>query len=275
MRAKVRQLEFISGSLLFFFSSFNLFLFFYLISSSSSSPILTHDASDVIASSPNISQSSFSISTLTSPQPHSRQSTTSALYTSHPPTTSTMCIVFTCGEHTFRKEIEGYEGVVCRCYNCGNYSGRVIKTHPWFTLCFVVSFFVLAFVLTALAFSSLLSSLRPPFLHFVLAALTFSSLLSSLRSLCRRPLANSTARHPPLDPRLRRCHLPHLQLLAAARAPPGRADDAPQRWPDTDAATRLQTTASRTRTTTRTATTTAATTRAEWGHAVRLTKWER
>ncbi|KAL1896882.1 hypothetical protein Sste5346_004516 [Sporothrix stenoceras] len=48
-----------------------------------------------------------------------------------------MCIVFTCGEHTFRKEVEGYEGVVCRCYNCGNYSGRVIKTHPWFTLCFV------------------------------------------------------------------------------------------------------------------------------------------
>ncbi|KIH94291.1 hypothetical protein SPBR_06256 [Sporothrix brasiliensis 5110] len=48
-----------------------------------------------------------------------------------------MCIVFTCGEHTFRKEIEGYEGVVCRCHNCGNYSGHPIKTHPWFTLCFV------------------------------------------------------------------------------------------------------------------------------------------
>ncbi|CAK7240654.1 MAG: RNA-binding RNA processing protein rpp1 [Sporothrix thermara] len=48
-----------------------------------------------------------------------------------------MCIVFTCGEHTFRKEVEGYGGVVCRCFNCGNYSARVIKTHPWFTLCFV------------------------------------------------------------------------------------------------------------------------------------------
>ncbi|OAA68221.1 ribonuclease p complex subunit [Niveomyces insectorum RCEF 264] len=48
-----------------------------------------------------------------------------------------MCIVFTCGEHTFRKEVEGYEGVVCRCYNCGNYSGHVIKTHPWFTFCFI------------------------------------------------------------------------------------------------------------------------------------------
>ena len=50
-----------------------------------------------------------------------------------------MCIVFTCGEHTFRKEVEGYEGIICRCVNCGNYSGHVIKTHPWFTLCFVVS----------------------------------------------------------------------------------------------------------------------------------------
>ncbi|KAJ9151878.1 hypothetical protein NKR23_g2643 [Pleurostoma richardsiae] len=48
-----------------------------------------------------------------------------------------MCIIFTCGEHTFRKEVEGYEGIVCRCYNCGNYSGRVIKSHPWFTFCFI------------------------------------------------------------------------------------------------------------------------------------------
>jgi hypothetical protein len=49
-----------------------------------------------------------------------------------------MCIVFTCGEHTFRKEVEGYEGLVCRCYNCGNYSGSVIKSNPWFTFCFIV-----------------------------------------------------------------------------------------------------------------------------------------
>ncbi|KAK3934951.1 hypothetical protein QBC46DRAFT_398614 [Diplogelasinospora grovesii] len=48
-----------------------------------------------------------------------------------------MCLIFTCGEHTFRKEVEGYEGIVCRCYNCGNYSGHVIKSHPWFTFCFV------------------------------------------------------------------------------------------------------------------------------------------
>ena len=51
----------------------------------------------------------------------------------------TMCIVFTCGEHTFRKEVEGYNGLVCRCYNCGNYSGSVVKSHPWFTFCFIVS----------------------------------------------------------------------------------------------------------------------------------------
>ncbi|KAK2068207.1 hypothetical protein P8C59_002863 [Phyllachora maydis] len=48
-----------------------------------------------------------------------------------------MCLIFTCGEHTFRKQVEGYENVVCRCYNCGNYSGHVIKNHPWFTFCFV------------------------------------------------------------------------------------------------------------------------------------------
>lgn len=48
-----------------------------------------------------------------------------------------MFFFFTCGEHTFRKEVDGYEGVVCRCYNCGNYSGHVIKQHPWFTLCFI------------------------------------------------------------------------------------------------------------------------------------------
>ncbi len=50
-----------------------------------------------------------------------------------------MCIVFTCGEHTFRREVEGYEGLVCRCYNCGNYSGSVVKSNPWFTFCFIVS----------------------------------------------------------------------------------------------------------------------------------------
>ncbi|KAK0746395.1 hypothetical protein B0T18DRAFT_368746 [Schizothecium vesticola] len=48
-----------------------------------------------------------------------------------------MCLIFTCGEHTFRKEVEGYEGIVCRCYNCGNQSGHVVKQNPWFTFCFI------------------------------------------------------------------------------------------------------------------------------------------
>ncbi|KAK7962208.1 hypothetical protein PG997_009370 [Apiospora hydei] len=48
-----------------------------------------------------------------------------------------MCLIFTCGEHTFRKEVEGYESVTCQCHNCGNWSGHVIKTHPWFTFCFI------------------------------------------------------------------------------------------------------------------------------------------
>ncbi|KAK4158814.1 hypothetical protein QBC43DRAFT_223457 [Cladorrhinum sp. PSN259] len=48
-----------------------------------------------------------------------------------------MCLIFTCGEHTFRKEVEGYEGLVCQCHNCGNYAGSVIKSHPWFTFCFI------------------------------------------------------------------------------------------------------------------------------------------
>lgn len=50
-----------------------------------------------------------------------------------------MCLIFTCGEHTFRKEVEGYEGIICRCYNCGNIRARVLKSNPWFTFCFIVS----------------------------------------------------------------------------------------------------------------------------------------
>lgn len=50
-----------------------------------------------------------------------------------------MCLIFTCGEHTFRKQVEGYDGVVCRCQRCGNYSAQVIKSNPWFTFCFIVS----------------------------------------------------------------------------------------------------------------------------------------
>jgi len=48
-----------------------------------------------------------------------------------------MCFIFTCGEHEFSKQLQGYENVLCQCHNCGNYSARVIKRNPWFTFCFV------------------------------------------------------------------------------------------------------------------------------------------
>merc|ERR1712093_71211 len=48
-----------------------------------------------------------------------------------------MCFIFTCGEHEFSKQLQGYEGVLCQCHNCGNYSARVIKRNPWFTFCFI------------------------------------------------------------------------------------------------------------------------------------------
>ncbi|KAI0999342.1 hypothetical protein K3495_g8854 [Podosphaera aphanis] len=48
-----------------------------------------------------------------------------------------MCLVFTCGDTEFSRKLKGYESVVCRCYNCGNYSASVIKRNPWFTFCFV------------------------------------------------------------------------------------------------------------------------------------------
>lgn len=49
-----------------------------------------------------------------------------------------MFFFFTCGEHTFRKEVPGYEGKVCQCHHCGNMAGRVIKSNPFFTFCFIV-----------------------------------------------------------------------------------------------------------------------------------------
>ncbi|PHH83712.1 hypothetical protein CDD82_4674 [Ophiocordyceps australis] len=48
-----------------------------------------------------------------------------------------MFFFFICGEHTFRNDVPGYEGIVCQCHNCGNMAGHVIKSHSWFTLCFV------------------------------------------------------------------------------------------------------------------------------------------
>ncbi|RAL68210.1 hypothetical protein DID88_008914 [Monilinia fructigena] len=37
----------------------------------------------------------------------------------------------------FSSQLQGYENVLCQCHNCGNYSARVIKRHPWFTFCFI------------------------------------------------------------------------------------------------------------------------------------------
>ncbi|GJN70532.1 hypothetical protein VFPFJ_08974 [Purpureocillium lilacinum] len=48
-----------------------------------------------------------------------------------------MFFFFICGEHTFRKEVPGYEGIVCQCHHCGNMSGHVLKSNPWFTFCFI------------------------------------------------------------------------------------------------------------------------------------------
>ncbi|VUC22838.1 unnamed protein product [Clonostachys rosea] len=48
-----------------------------------------------------------------------------------------MFFFFVCGEHTFRKELPGYEGVICQCHHCGNMSGHVLQRRPFFTFCFV------------------------------------------------------------------------------------------------------------------------------------------
>ncbi|PSS08613.1 hypothetical protein M430DRAFT_187501 [Amorphotheca resinae ATCC 22711] len=48
-----------------------------------------------------------------------------------------MCIVFTCGQHEFSSQLQGAEGLLCQCHNCGNWSASVVKRHPWFTFCFV------------------------------------------------------------------------------------------------------------------------------------------
>lgn len=104
-----------------------------------------------------------------------------------------MCLIFTCGEHTFRKEVEGYEGVVCRCHNCGNYSGHVIKQNPWFTFCFIVS-------------------------------LSRNS-VSESGADCATVACDS-----PLDQGLYRCLVPYLQLSATARASSRRPGYEGRRW---------------------------------------------
>jgi hypothetical protein len=52
-----------------------------------------------------------------------------------------MCLFFVFGEEKFRRRLDGYDDVRVQCYNCGNWSANVRKTHPFFTLCWVVSWF--------------------------------------------------------------------------------------------------------------------------------------
>lgn len=49
-----------------------------------------------------------------------------------------MFFFFVCGEHTFRKEVKGYEGKVFQCHHCGNMAASVTKSNPWFTFCWIV-----------------------------------------------------------------------------------------------------------------------------------------
>jgi len=121
-----------------------------------------------------------------------------------------MCIIFTCGEHTFRKEVEGYEGVVCRCHNCGNYSGNVVKSHPWFTFCFIVS---------AQTPRPLPSDRQPGGLQG-LGLVLFPKLTLLL------------APHPIVHPRLRGHRMPSLQLPATAQPPARCSGDEERRGRD-------------------------------------------
>ncbi|KAI0467159.1 hypothetical protein F4859DRAFT_495311 [Xylaria cf. heliscus] len=109
-----------------------------------------------------------------------------------------MCLIFTCGEHTFRKEVEGYEGLTCQCHNCGNYSAHVIKSNPWFTFCFIVG-------------ASLSTSVSP------LQVLLRSSLLYYVYLYTKPSGRVQLPRPTALLQRLPRCRLPHLQLCPAAR----------------------------------------------------------
>lgn len=87
--------------------------------------------------------------------------------------------------------MEGYEGVVCQCHNCGNYSGHVIKSNPWFTFCFIVR--------------RPLTPKRAP-LSQLMSALSLIVLATCMR------LAGDSA----LNTRLRGYRLQHLQLCTTS-----------------------------------------------------------
>lgn len=129
-----------------------------------------------------------------------------------------MCFVFTCGEHTFRKEVEGYEGITCQCHNCGNWSGKVVKTNPWFTFCFVVS-------------PPRNSTCPPPPLSplFPVGATKEKQKKERIQLTAFALPSPDLARPPSLHQRLPGRHMPHLQLRPAAREPARRHADARRR----------------------------------------------
>jgi hypothetical protein len=93
-----------------------------------------------------------------------------------------MFFFFVCGEHTFRKEVPGYEGMVCQCHHCGNMAAHVQKSNPWFTFCWIVGL-----ISSNSSFSQLTA---------IAAAYSFVHL------------------------RLYRCRMPNLQLPSTARESP-------------------------------------------------------
>lgn len=70
-----------------------------------------------------------------------------------------MFFFFVCGEKTFQSDVEGFEGVVCQCHNCGNMSGHVVKRRPFFTFCWIVRF--LSFITFLLFRLQLLTQTQP------------------------------------------------------------------------------------------------------------------
>ncbi|KAL1296604.1 hypothetical protein AAFC00_000097 [Neodothiora populina] len=48
-----------------------------------------------------------------------------------------MAFFFTCGTHTFKSLLQGYENITAQCQNCGNFSAKVYKRWQWFTFCFI------------------------------------------------------------------------------------------------------------------------------------------
>lgn len=132
-----------------------------------------------------------------------------------------MFFFFLCGEHTFRSEVEGYEGIMTQCHHCGNMSARVLKSRPFFTLCFVVSAYFLdptsMYKVThrvsnlAARGSGFASALRPLPMP---SPKHYNPIYN--RKLDANAILPPLAHHPLYHLRLQGRGLPHLQLPPAA-----------------------------------------------------------